>query len=135
MTRVSSPKSAPSSRTVVESEISRAIVRFEKESLGRGPLETKTYLLDDMIVVRLKGVLTAAERKLAHTGSERSVALIKQLRNELLASTRPLLEALVRDIVGVPVLSVHADVCVKTAERIIVMTLDRAPQLEGPDTA
>ena len=33
--------------------------------MGRGPLSVKTYLLDDMALVRLQGVLTAAEQKLA----------------------------------------------------------------------
>src|SRR5262245_21473741 len=53
------------SKRDLESEISQAIIRFEKEFMGRGPLETKTYLLDDLVVVRLKGVLTTAEIKLA----------------------------------------------------------------------
>lgn len=114
---------APRNRDGLETEISRAIIRFEKEFMGRGPLEAKTYLLDDMILVRLKGVLTTAERKLAETQSERGSYLLKQVRNELLSTGRPLLEALLTDIVGVGVLSIHTDISTKTGERIIVITL------------
>ena len=45
------------------------VIRFEKEFMGRGPLETKAYLLDDLVVVRLRGVLTAARR--AHSRASR----------------------------------------------------------------
>ncbi len=109
----------------LEAEISQAIIRFEKEYMGRGPLETKTYLLDDLVLVRLKNVLTTAELKLAeaeekHHGRE----LIKQARQKLLEHGRPLLEAVIRDILGVGVRSLHTDISTKTGERIIVFTLE-----------
>ncbi len=48
-----------------EAEISEAVIKFEKEFMGRGPLETKSYIIGDMVLVRLKNVLTQAELKLA----------------------------------------------------------------------
>lgn len=124
----------PKRRSDVEMEISRVVIHFEKEFMGRGPLETKAYLLDDMILVRLKGVLTPSERKLTQSpNNDRSQYLLKQVRNELLVAGRPMLEALVRDIVGVDVLSVHTDISTKTGERIIVFTLQRKPELCGRD--
>lgn len=36
----------------LEAEVSEAIVKFEKEYMGRGPLEVKTYILDNMVLVR-----------------------------------------------------------------------------------
>jgi uncharacterized protein YbcI len=48
----------------IEAEISEAVTGFEKEYMGRGPLETKTYIIEDMVIVRLKGVLTRAEYRL-----------------------------------------------------------------------
>jgi len=33
--------------------------------MGRGPLETKAYIIDDMVLVRMKNVLTPAEMKLS----------------------------------------------------------------------
>jgi uncharacterized protein YbcI len=114
-------------RNEIEMEISRALIRFEKECMGRGPLETRTYLLDDMIVVRLKGVLTPTERQLAQVDNDRSQYLLKQVRNELLNRSRPMLEVLIRNVVGVDVQSVHTDISTKTGERIIVFTLQGKP--------
>ena len=110
-------------RAELELQISRAMIRFEKEYMGRGPLETKTYLLDDMIVIRLKDVLTPAERKLIETQRDRSAYLVKQARNELLAAARPLIEAVIQDLTGAPVQSIHTDLSTRTGERVIVVTL------------
>jgi uncharacterized protein YbcI len=114
----------------LETEISQAMIRFEKEYMGRGPVETKTFLLDDLVIVRLKGVLTPAEIKLAEA-EERGRYLLKQVRQQLLDRGRGLLEAVVRDILGVPVQSLHTDISTKTGERIIVFTLADKPRLNG----
>lgn len=111
------------SRSELESEISRALIHFEKDFMGRGPLETKTYLLDDLILVRLKGVLTPAEQKLAHSNSPRSAYLLKQVRNEILSHSREQLEKLIHGILRVPIQSIHTDISTKTGERMIVFTL------------
>jgi len=110
-------------RGEVEAQISEAIIRFEKEYMGRGPRETKTYIIDDMIFVRLKGVLTPAEEQLAKTdaGSE----LIKKTRVNLLEGAWVLLEKIVYDITGCKIQSLHSDISTKTGERIIVFTLDK----------
>lgn len=115
----------------IEAEISEALVRFEKEYMGRGPQETKTYLLDDLVLVRLRGVLTPAEKQLAlDDGLLRGRHLIKQIRIELLEKGRELLAAIIRDITGQSVVSLHTDISTRTGERIIVFTLDDAPELE-----
>jgi uncharacterized protein YbcI len=114
----------------LEAEISQALIRFEKEFMGRGPLETKTYLLDDLVVVRLKGVLTPAEIKLGETGDKRRGRyLLKQVRQELIDHARPMLERLVRDILSVDIISLHTDISTKTGERIIVLSLAEKPHI------
>jgi uncharacterized protein YbcI len=116
----------------IEAEISKAIIRFEKEYMGRGPDEAKTYALDDLIIIRLKRVLTLAEHQLAKPGDSISGrTLIKQVRAELLEKARPSLEALVRDITGAKVSSLHTDISTVTGERIIVFTL-AAPLVFDP---
>ena len=105
-----------------EAEFTKAIIKFEKEYLGRGPLEARTFFLKDMILVRLRGVLTPAEMKLAE--SREGQALVKETRRQLHESSRPLLEDVVRDIVGCGVISLHTDMSTKTGERIIVFTVD-----------
>ena len=114
----------------LEAEITEAIIKFEKEYMGRGPLETKTYIIDDLVVVRLKGVLTQAEKQLATADDRpRGRQLIKQVRIELLEKGRPLLEAAINSITGTTVVSMHTDISVKTGERIIIFTLEAKPHV------
>lgn len=118
----------PNQRTrgQIEAEICEAVIRFEKEYLGRGPLEAKTYLIDDMVLVRLQGVLTKAESQLARSGDPvTGRELIKRLREALVERGRPLLEAVIEDIVGVKVRSLHTDVSTTTGERIVLFTLHK----------
>ena len=120
----------------IEAEISEAVIKFEKEYMGRGPVETKTYILDDMILVRLKGVLTQAEYQLAKgsdSGSGRE--LIKQVRIALLEKGRPLLEAVIEAIIGYKVISLHTDISTVTGERIVIFTLDGVPAFKRASTA
>lgn len=112
----------------MEAEISQAFIRFEKDVMGRGPLETKTYILDDLVLIRLKSVLTATEMKLAETTDrQRGRYLLKQVRQELLEHGRPILDSMVRDILGVPLRSLHTDISTKTGERIVVLSLETKP--------
>jgi uncharacterized protein YbcI len=112
----------------LEAEISEAIIKFEKEYMGRGPEETKTYIIDNMILIRLCGVLTPAEKNLAKIdASNCGRTLIKQIRIELLEKARCMLDALVQDVVGCKVRSLHTDISTATGERIIIFTLERMP--------
>jgi len=111
-----------------ESEISEAVIKFEKEFMGRGPLETKTYIIDDIVLVRLKNVLTPAELKLANAESRLDGReLIKRVRIALLEQGRPLLEATVEKILNVKVKSLHTDISTVTGERVILFSLESAP--------
>ena len=105
----------------IEAEVSNAMTKFELEYMGRGPKETKTYIIDDMVIVRLKGVLTDAERHLTKTQEGRD--LIKKVRATMLESARDLLSRVIRDIVGVDVTSLHTDISTNTGERMIIFTL------------
>jgi uncharacterized protein YbcI len=108
----------------LEAEISEAIIRFEKEYMGRGPEETRTHIVEDLVVVRLSGVLTPAERKLAEADLDgKGRTLIKQVRMELLEKARTLLETIIRDITGQKVTSMHTDISTVTGERIIIFIL------------
>lgn len=108
-------------RGEVEAALANAISLFEKEHLGRGPIETRVFLVEDMILVRLRGVLTPAETKLAQ--DPEGHGLIKQVRRQLLETARAMLEEIVRREAGVKVISLHTDISVKTGERIIVFTV------------
>jgi uncharacterized protein YbcI len=112
---------SPSSKGQLEAEITKAVIQFEREHLGRGPHEARTWIIQDMIVVRLKGVLTPAEEKLAE--GEEGKNLIKQMRMQLIERSRSLLESMIQGIIGVPIVSLHSDISTKTGERVIILTL------------
>jgi len=107
----------------LEADISIAMTRFEKEHLGRGPEEVRTFIIEDIIVIRLKGVLTAAEKRLATDAA--GAQLIKQVRLRLMESSRELLEQIIRDTTGAEVTTLHTDISTRSGERILVLGLDR----------
>ena len=109
-------------RGEAEAELTQAVIKFEKEYLGRGPLDARTFFIQDMILVRLRGIITPAERKLAE--SREGQNLVKETRRQLFESSRPLIEEMVKQIIGCQLISLHTDMSVKTGERIIVLTLD-----------
>lgn len=117
-------------RGQLEAEISEALTRFEKEHMGRGPLETRSYLVDDMVICRLKGILTKAEYNLVKSdkASTRGRDLIKRVRIELIETGRPILESAIKSILKRKVRSLHADISTTSGEKVIVFTLDKPPE-------
>jgi len=112
----------------MEAKISEELIKFEKEFMGRGPRETVSSIIKDVIFIRLKGVLTPAEEQLAMTSE--GAKLIKETRVELLESGMALLGKIVFDITGCEVTSMHSDICTKTGEKVIVFVLDRDLEIE-----
>src|SRR6476659_9498514 len=95
----------------IEAAIGAGISRFEQEYMGRGPKDIHTHLIGDLLVVRLIGVLTAAEQQLVKTlPPEKGRDLLKQVRAQLIETARPFLEAMLQEVTGVKVLSLHHDI-------------------------
>jgi uncharacterized protein YbcI len=112
----------------IEAAICAGIGRFEQEYMGRGPKAIHAHLIGDLLVVRLQGVLTAAEQHLAKSlPGEKGRDLLKQVRTHLIVTARPTLEALVREVTGVGVLSLHHDISTATGEEVVVFTLAGPP--------
>ena len=112
----------------IEAAICKGISRFEQEYMGRGPKDIHAYLLDDMLVVRLTGVLTVAEQQLvASLPAEKGRDLLKQVRIHLIETARPIMEAMVNDVTGVKVVSLHHDISTVTGEEVILFTLAGPP--------
>jgi len=106
----------------MEAEICRAMVQFEIDYMGRGPKEARTHIIDDMVLVRLKGVLTPAEQQL--TKSPDGVELIKKMRSTLIEKAKPLLYQVVADITGAKIVSLHTDISTVLGERVMVFVLE-----------
>ena len=111
----------------IEAAVCEGVIRFEQEYRGRGPRDIHAYLLGDVLVVRLQGLLTPAEQQLAKLPSEKGRDLLKQVRTHLVETARPLLQAMVREITGVKVVSLHHDISTVTGEAVIVFTLAESP--------
>jgi len=130
----------------IEAAVCDGIARFHQEFIGRGPRDIHSHLLGSLLVVRLQGALTAAERQLLvprlggdeadGEDSQRSAmgndsgngrSLLKQVRSHMIASGRPRLETIVESAVGVKLVSVHHDISTVTGEEVIVFSLADTP--------
>src|ERR1035437_111643 len=112
----------------MEAAVCQGMSRFQQEYMGRGPRDIRAHLIDDLLIVRLQGVLTAAEQQLVKTLSgEKGRALLKQVRTHRVETGRPAMEALIADITGVPVLSLHHDISTVTGEEVVVFPLQSPP--------
>lgn len=97
--------------------------------MGWGPKDIHAYLLGDLLVVRLQGILNAAEQHLANSLSgEKGRGLLKQMRTHLIEMARPILETTVQEITGVKVLSMHHDISTVTGEKVVLFTLAESPE-------
>jgi uncharacterized protein YbcI len=112
----------------IEAAVCDGIRRFEQDYMGRGPKEIHAHLLNDLLVVRLQGVLTAAEQHLAKSlPGEKGRDLLKQVRTHLIEAARPVMEAMIQDVTGVKVVSLHNDISTATGEEVILFTLAESP--------
>ena len=114
----------------IEAEIGRAIVQFEIDYMGRGPKETRTHVIEDMVLVRLAGVLTPAEQQL--TKSADGWELVKKMRSTLIEKAKPLLYQVVSDITGAKVIDLHTDISTASGERVFVFSLERDLEAQLP---
>lgn len=110
------------SKGETETAIRNAVIKFEQEFMGRGPTEVKAFILRDMVVVRLKGVLTPAERQLAKNAE--GVDMVKRMRQNLISQGRERLCSQISAITGVEVTGLFTDIETHSGERMIVFTLE-----------
>ncbi len=117
----------------IEAAICEGITRFEQEYMGRGPKDIHAHLIGDLLVVRLQGVLTAAEQQLVKSlQAEKGRDLLKQVRTQLIETARPVLEALVQEVTGAKALSLHHDISTITGEEVVLFTLAESPPFREP---
>jgi uncharacterized protein YbcI len=112
----------------VEAGISQGISRFEQDYMGRGPKEVHAHVIGDIVLVRLTGVLTAAEQQLVKSlPAEKGRDLVKEVRSQLIETARPVMESLVQEVAGVQIVSMHHDISTVTGEEIVVFSLAKPP--------
>ena len=117
----------------IEAAVCEGISRFEHDYMGRGPKAIQAHLIDDLLVVRLQGVLTAAEQHLVKSlPAEKGRDLLKQVRTQLIEVARPTLLDMVREATGVAPVSLHHDISTVTGEEVILVSLTTAPDVREP---
>ncbi len=114
-----------------EAAICDGIIRFQEEYLGWRSEQVFVHFIKDLLVVRIRGVLTLAERQLSKsTTPEKGRDLVKQTRKQLLELARPMLESLVHEAVGVKVISMHHDISTVTGEEMVIFTVAETPRFQ-----
>jgi uncharacterized protein YbcI len=117
----------------IEAAVCEGIARFEQDYMGRGPKDIHTYLIGDLLVVRLKGVLTVAEQQLvASLPAEKGRDLLKQVRIHLIETARPVMESMIQKVTGAQVVSLHHDISTVTGEEVVLFTLAESPVVREP---
>jgi len=125
----------------IEAAVCDGISRFQQEFIGRGPRDIHSHLVGSLLVVRLQGVLTPAERQLisspadgsngggpdSGTANGNGRALLKQVRAHMVANGRSRLAKIVETAVGVGIVSVHHDISTVTGEELLVFSLAEPP--------
>ncbi|MFN5757104.1 MAG: DUF2294 domain-containing protein [Planctomycetia bacterium] len=128
----------------IEAAVCDGISRFQQEFIGRGPKDIHSHLIGTLLVVRLQGVLTPAERQLIAPRDESAEAgsgygngngqdngngrsLLKQVRAHMVSTGRGRLESIVEEAVGVKLVSVHHDISTITGEELLVFSLAEPP--------
>src|SRR5436190_1573965 len=83
----------------IEAAVCEGMTRFEQEYMGRGPKHIYAHLLGDLLVVRLEGVLTAADRQLVclNTGRMNEDAAVMSIAHRLRFGAS---DAAVKDVRG-----------------------------------
>lgn len=138
---------AVKSQGEIEAAVCEGVSRFQQESIGRGPKDIHCHLLGSLVVVRLQGVLTPAERRIldprgqasgnghatdgaADSGASEGLgarSLVKQVRDRVVSNGRDRLGRIVEEAVGVRLVSVHHDISTVTGEEVLVFSLAAAP--------
>lgn len=106
----------------VKDSISKQVSKFYFDTLGHGPKETKIYLVEDMVIVRLRGKLLPVEEKLLE--GKGGIGLVKNIREKLHEVLTIHLGSIVSDVTGHKVVSSHSDISTKTGEMIEIYILD-----------
>ena len=117
----------------IEAAICKGMSHFEQEYMGRGPKDIRAHLIGDLLVVRLQGVLTAAEQHLVTTlPAEKGRDLLKQVRSQLIEAARPKLDAVVEDITGTKPVSLYHDIMEQAIVNERARLDSKAPHIELP---
>lgn len=105
----------------IEACLSQVVSKFEVEIIGRGPSNIRTIIIEDMIIIRQKGFLTPAEKKLAE--DQKGIELVKESRRLLFEKLQDEFKEIIKAVIDVDIISVHSDVSTRTGEKVVILSL------------
>lgn len=107
----------------LEDKISKKIIEFYVSSIGTGPREARAYIVEDMILVRLKGKLLPIEEQLLGSGTQ-GIELVKNIQRSFHEINTAKLRQMIEEMTGHKVISSHSDVSTKTGEKFNAFIMD-----------
>lgn len=111
-------------RGQIEDRIGKEMTQFFLKYIGHGPKEIKTYIIDDIVVVRIIDDLRAFEKALLATNEEADIATVKDLYRRMRERYIKELLEIIRNNTGCGIICSHHDISTRTGERIEVFVLD-----------
>jgi uncharacterized protein YbcI len=88
-------------RGEIEAAVCQGMSRFQQDFMGRGPKDIHAHLIGDLVLVRLRGVLTSAEQHLVQSlPSEIGRDLLKKVRTHLIDKARPIVVEMIHKATG-----------------------------------
>jgi len=108
----------------IESKINQELLQLLKDRLGEEAKSVTSEIVDDAIIVRFKGVLILAEKRLGEDSG--GARLIHELKMKLIEEVKPALELCIEEATGAKVIDTHSSFNLATGERIEVFTLNKS---------
>ncbi len=87
--------------------ISTEMVRTQKQFFGKGPTKAKSYMLDDFLIIVMRGGVTVAEKTMLEADRER---LVREFRQEFENEMGGRLIGMIQDLTGRKVVSYQSQI-------------------------
>lgn len=102
--------------------ISRAMVAEMKEFFGKGPESAKSYLVDDLLFIVMRGGITTAEDTMIEAGQHE---LVREFRLKFEEEMRERLTRMVEELVGRKVVTYQSQILFDPDIAIEIFVFDR----------
>ena len=112
------------SRQEIESAVAEAMTKFLRKQMGERAAGVITEVASDAIIVRVKGIMPPAERYLIK--NQEGMKLLKELKEKLIERAKPLLEAMIKNLIDAEVVDIYSSFNPASNEHIEIFTLDRS---------
>lgn len=109
------------SKQEIEAAVGKAISNFLKEHMAEHVEALAVQLVEDTLIVRLKDVLTPAEKCLIKDGE--GIRLIAELKEKLMEGSKVNLKTMIENLSDVEIVDIHTSFNIEASELVIVFAL------------